>query len=122
MLRLITLLTGLLASYSNVTNAFSTGGTIKTSCAKASSTNLAATRRSLLQHASKYITVGVVPLLLGGSSANAAREVTGAASGNLPDLPFEAQRSYLQYRYPLQLSADFYIFDLQTMVGDTGRF
>ena len=45
-----------------------------------------------------------------------AREVTDASSGELPDLPPEAVRSYLQYRFPLQLSADFYIFDLQNMV------
>jgi len=52
----------------------------------------------------------------------AAREVTDASSGLLPELPPEAQRSYLQYRFPLQLSADFYIFDLQTMVADTDEF
>jgi hypothetical protein len=46
--------------------------------------------------------------------------VTNASSGELPDLPADAARSYLQYRFPLQLAADFYVFDLQTMVGDTG--
>ena len=51
-----------------------------------------------------------------------AREVTDASSGELPDLPPEAVRSYLQYRFALQLAADFYIFDLQTMVGDTDEF
>ena len=51
-----------------------------------------------------------------------AREVTDASSGELPDLPPEAVRSYLQYRFSLQLAADFYIFDLQTMVGDTDEF
>lgn len=51
-----------------------------------------------------------------------AREVTDASSGNLPELPPEAVRSYLQYRFPLQLAADFYMFDLQTMVGDTDEF
>ena len=121
MIRRLILLISLLAFKSMVSDAFSAGGTIKTSYPKASLTNLAATRRSLLQHASRCLTVGAAPLILGVRSANAAREVTGAASGNLPELPFEAQRSYLQYRYPLQLSADFYIFDLQTMVGDTGK-
>ncbi|KAL7525322.1 hypothetical protein ACHAXR_000955, partial [Thalassiosira sp. AJA248-18] len=55
-------------------------------------------------------------------SALAAREVTDASSGELPELPPEATRSYLQYRFGLQLAADFYIFDLQTMVGDTDEF
>lgn len=47
---------------------------------------------------------------------------TDATSGNLPDFPPEAIRSYLQYRYPLQLAADFYIFDLQSMVANTDSF
>jgi len=54
--------------------------------------------------------------------ALAARPTTDASSGELPDLPPEAVRSYLQYRFPLQLSADFYIFDLQTMVEDTDEY
>lgn len=51
-----------------------------------------------------------------------SRTPTDATSGNLPDFPPEAQRSYLQYRYPLQLAADFYIFDLQSMVSNTDSF
>jgi hypothetical protein len=51
-----------------------------------------------------------------------SRTPTDATSGNLPDFPPEALRSYLQYRYPLQLAADFYIFDLQTMVSNTDSF
>lgn len=51
-----------------------------------------------------------------------AKTVTDASSGELPDLPPEAVRSYLQYRFQLQLAADYYIFDLQTMVGDTDEF
>ena len=54
--------------------------------------------------------------------AGAARVPTDASSGLLPDLPPEAVRSYLQYRYSLQLAADFYIFDLQTMVADTDEY
>ena len=50
------------------------------------------------------------------------RTPTDATSGNLPDFPPEAIRSYLQYRYPLQLAADFYIFDLQSMVANTDSF
>jgi hypothetical protein len=51
-----------------------------------------------------------------------SRTPTDATSGNLPDFPPEALRSYLQYRYPLQLAADFYIFDLQGMVSNTDSF
>lgn len=54
--------------------------------------------------------------------ALAARPVTDASSGELPDLPNQAVASYLQYRFQLQLAADYYIFDLQTMVGDTNEF
>ena len=45
--------------------------------------------------------------------------MTGPDSGNLPDLPPDAVRSYLQYRIPLQTSADFYIFELQDLLKDT---
>jgi hypothetical protein len=38
---------------------------------------------------------------------------TGPDDGKLVDLPPEAVRSYLQYRVPLQTSADFYLFELQ---------
>jgi hypothetical protein len=82
-------------------------------------TSLAATRRSILEDASKSLTIGAASLFLGVEGAK-AREVTNASSGELPDLPADAARSYLQYRFPLQLAADFYVFDLQTMVGDTG--
>lgn len=39
------------------------------------------------------------------------------ADTDLSDLPPDASRSYLQYRIPLQIAADFYVFDLQEMVG-----
>ena len=47
---------------------------------------------------------------------------TGPSDGNLPDLPSDAVRSYLQYRIPLQISADYYVFDLQRMVGDVEQW
>lgn len=43
----------------------------------------------------------------------------GAADGNLPDLPPEAVRSYLQYRFPLQVSADYYVWELQDKMTNT---
>jgi hypothetical protein len=51
-------------------------------------------------------------------SPQAALAITGAGDGNLPDFPYEATRSYLQYRIPLQIAADYYIFDLQGMIGN----
>jgi hypothetical protein len=47
---------------------------------------------------------------------------TGPEDGKLVDLPPEAIRSYLQYRVPLQTSADFYIFELQEKLGDTAEW
>lgn len=44
--------------------------------------------------------------------------VTGAEDGNLPDLPPEASRSYLQYRIALQVAIDYYIFELQPKLGN----
>ena len=41
-----------------------------------------------------------------------------ALPGALDDLPPEAGRSYLQYRIPLQISADFYLWELQDKVSD----
>ena len=78
------------------------------------------TRRSWLQTSSILIGTGMIASTFPQSAL--AREVTDASSGELPDLPPEAVRSYLQYRFSLQLAADFYIFDLQTMVGDTDEF
>jgi len=51
-------------------------------------------------------------------SATAAAKLTGVTDGNLPELPFEASRSYLQYRFALQVAADYYVFDLQSKVAD----
>jgi len=46
--------------------------------------------------------------------------VKGLKDGNLADLPPEAARSYLQYRIPLQTSADFYLFELRPKLEDVG--
>ena len=51
-----------------------------------------------------------------------AAGLTGPKDGNLVDLPSEAVRSYLQYRIPLQIAADYYIFELQEMVGDIDKW
>jgi len=39
-----------------------------------------------------------------------------------PDLPPDAIRSYLQYRFPLQLSADYYLFELREKLGDFDKW
>ena len=61
-------------------------------------------------------------ITLGGESLVAfpstAQAVTGALDGNLPDLPPEAGRSYLQYRVPLQIAADYYVFELRDQLGN----
>ena len=56
------------------------------------------------------------------SSSSSTRIPTDATSGSLPDLPSEAVRSYLQYRFPLQLAADYYIFDLQSQVANVDEY
>ena len=51
-----------------------------------------------------------------------ATTTTGAQDGNLPDLPPSAIQSYLQYRVPLQISADYYLWDLQEKMADTNEW
>ena len=67
----------------------------------------ASSRRDLLK------LVALAPAALLNVPANAVTP-TGPDDGNLVDLPPEAVRSYLQYRVPLQTSADFYIFELHS--------
>lgn len=86
------------------------------------------TRRTWLRTTSSFFGVVAAAALLPVESASSAsgsgqpRAPTTSSSGLLPDLPPEAVRSYLQYRYPLQLAADYYVFDLQNMVRDTDEF
>lgn len=71
-------------------------------------------RRQFLQHSIPFAMIA-----FSSRTSNAASVTpTTSASGNLPDLPPEASRSYLQYRIPLQIAADFYIFDLQNKLSD----
>lgn len=79
----------------------------------------ASSRRNFLTMIPAAIMTSQIDLLGGPSSAYA---ITGSSDGNLPDLPSEAVRSYLQYRIPLQIAADAYIFDLQTMVVDIEKW
>jgi hypothetical protein len=43
--------------------------------------------------------------------------VANAAGSALDDLPPEAQRSYKQYRIPLQVSADYYLWELRDKIS-----
>lgn len=52
------------------------------------------------------------------SAFAAATLPSGPDDGKLPELPPAAVRSYLQYRVPLQTSADFYVFELQEKLGN----
>lgn len=52
-------------------------------------------------------------LVLPVGVANAGQQLTGAEDGNLPELPPAAVSSYLQYRIPLQISADSYVWEIQ---------
>lgn len=74
-------------------------------------------RRDLFQKSISALTLSSA-LLAAGSPAMAVTP-TGAGDGLIGDLPPEAQRSYLQYRIPLQTFADFYIFEFQRLVGQT---
>ncbi len=52
------------------------------------------------------------------NAASTNSKITTAEDGNLPDLPPEAARSYLQYRISLQVAMDYYIFELQSKLKD----
>jgi len=70
-------------------------------------------RRDLLIGTLSTFVLGSIP-----RSAQAVPTVTGTNDGNLPDLPPDASRSYLQYRVPLQIATDYYVFDLQGKLSD----
>ena len=53
---------------------------------------------------------------------SAASATTGAGDGNLPDLPPDAVRSYLQYRVQFQIALDAYVFELQSKIGDVDQW
>lgn len=80
----------------------------------------ASNRRDFLQSIPlSTVLIATTSTTFSPSPANAGSAVTTASSGLLPDLPPDAVRSYLQYRTPLQISADFYLFDLRDQLQDT---
>lgn len=60
--------------------------------------------------------VNTVPTIANAISEN--QKMTSAEDGNLPNLPPEASRSYLQYRIPLQVAIDYYIFELRAKLSN----
>lgn len=82
------------------------------------SLNLVSDRRQILQMPALAILGAMLPSTLASTlPANAATPTT-ALDGNLPDLPPEASRSYLQYRIPLQIAADYFVFELQPKLSN----
>ena len=62
-------------------------------------------------------TAGVVTAVPSAASA-----VTTMTDGNLPDLPPDAVRSYLQYRIQFQIALDAYVFELQSKIEDVDQW
>lgn len=56
--------------------------------------------------------------VVAGTAVLAPQSASAVDQGGLDDLPPEAARTYLQYRMPLQISADYYIWGLQDKVKD----
>lgn len=77
-------------------------------------------RRDVLKLAPSLLLPAASAVLLLEPATSLA--TTGSNDGNLPDLPPDAVRSYLQYRIPLQTSADFYVFELQGLLADPSDY
>lgn len=77
-------------------------------------------RRRVLEQGLGLLTVGTATLT--SHPLPTFAKSTGPSDGNLPDLPPEAVRSYLQYRAPLQTSTDFYLFDLYDILDDPSEW
>ena len=119
---MILLLPSLMLLFSSVSGvaAFSTGCCSHTTSTCLYAEKVSTTRRSWLEKSARSILLGSAFASSSPQLAYAKKTGTDASSLD-PDLPPDAIKSYLQYRYSLQLAADFYIFDLQNMVADTGE-
>ena len=83
------------------------------SCFSASNMQHAPNRRDMLSHLVTIVPFTSAVVDIAFLPPSNAVIPTGPEDGKLMDLPPDAIRSYLQYRVPLQTSADFYIFELQ---------
>jgi hypothetical protein len=79
-------------------------------------------RELLFQTVATTAAIAIPSLVAVPHRSNAAITPTGPLDGNLVDLPPEAVRSYLQYRIPLQTSADFYVFELRDQLSDVNQW
>eukprot|EP00526_Cylindrotheca_closterium_P023383 CAMPEP_0113620774 /NCGR_PEP_ID=MMETSP0017_2-20120614/10594_1 /TAXON_ID=2856 /ORGANISM="Cylindrotheca closterium" /LENGTH=164 /DNA_ID=CAMNT_0000530461 /DNA_START=33 /DNA_END=523 /DNA_ORIENTATION=- /assembly_acc=CAM_ASM_000147 len=75
--------------------------------------SLDAGRRNLFKFVPAALVASQSTAFLGTEPAFAALPASA-----LDDLPPDAAKSYYQYRIPLQLAADYYIFELQEKVGN----
>lgn len=69
-------------------------------------------RRNLFKLVPAALLASQTAFLLGSEPALAVPK------SDLDELPPDAAKSYFQYRIPLQIAADYYIFDLQDKIGD----
>ena len=85
-----------------------------------SSTSLSAEtdRRSVLQNIPSLAFLSAAAITSSTVLPQPSNAITGAGDGNLPDLPPEAARSYLQYRIPLQVATDYYLFELKDKLSN----
>jgi len=74
-------------------------------------------RRNVFQVVTATAAANAV-VLTSAAPQPAMAAATGPNDGLLPDLPSTAVKDYLQYRVPLQISADFYTWEVQKNVGD----
>jgi len=93
------------------TSAFAPQSLSSSTAGDITSTSLNLERRQMLQIPALAIFGTLAGSTINVNEAGAAT-ITGASDGLLPDLPTEAVRSYLQYRIPLQIAADYYVFEL----------
>eukprot|EP01083_Nonionella_stella_P157193 510066_1 len=105
------LLSLLILSGAAKTSAFAPQSLSSCPAGDITSTSLNVERRQMLQIPALAILGTLASSTINVNEAGAAT-IAGASDGLLPDLPTEAVRSYLQYRIPLQIAADYYVFEL----------
>lgn len=104
-----------------VTVCFVECATCFNSISQSKQPDISATQSSCRRELLKLVTAAALaPVAALTTAPKAAFAVipTGPDDGKLVDLPPEAVRSYLQYRVPLQTSADFFVFELQEKLAN----
>lgn len=114
----------------SVVSSFTTNTNYPTSNPYSSSTNTILSSLNANSHNRRSFIIQTQSLssvlLLGGGGVlftNTESAVAATATSLLlDDLPPEAKKSYLQYRIPLQVSADYYVWELQSKVADVDEW